>query len=313
MFRRSNLWPHKPTLTETNLPDQTGKVFIITGGNSGVGRELAAILYQHNARIYIATRSKPRTLEVMAEIEDAHPHSKGSLVFLELVLDDLNTIKAAAETFLRRESRLDVIWNNAGVMLPPSGSKTKQGYELQMGVNTLAHFLLIKLLTPILLRTAQDPATKKNSVRVVWVSSLSVDFSTKPFLDFDNMNYQVKDESQAVKYDRSKCGNLLHAIEFDKRYPESGICSVSMTPGLLKTNLQRNFTASQNLIVRLMGKPAIMGAYTELFAGLDPSITPNDKWVCPFGAREEPRVEMMDPGLTSAFWDWSEKQVKPYL
>jgi NAD(P)-dependent dehydrogenase (short-subunit alcohol dehydrogenase family) len=200
-------------------------VFLITGGNSGIGKALAGILYQQNARVYIATRSQKRTSEAIAEIQAAHPQSKGSLIFLELVLDDLTTIKATAETFLSRETRLDVIWNNAGVMLPPQGSQTKQGYELQMGVNTLAHFLLIKFLTPTLIETAKKPGTSKGSVRIVWVSSMSIDFAPKPPIDFTNMDY-AKDVEANVKYDRSKCGNLLHAIEFDRRYPDTGICSL---------------------------------------------------------------------------------------
>lgn len=145
------------------------------------------------------------------------------MIFLKLVLDDLSTIKATAEEFLAKESRLDVIWNNAGVMTPPQGSKTKQGYELQMGVNTLAHFLLIKFLTPILTQTALS--APRNSVRVVWVSSMSVDFAAKPIIDFSNMDY-AKDEAADSKYNRSKVGNLLHAIEFDNRYPGTGVCSL---------------------------------------------------------------------------------------
>ena len=167
----------------------SAKVFIVTGGNSGIGKALVNILYQRNARVYIATRSHKRTSEAIAEIEAAHPKSKGSLIFLELILDDLSQIKSAAQTFLRQETRLDVIWNNAGVMHPPLGSQTKQGYELQMGVNTLAHFLFVKFLTPILIETAKTPGTAKNSVRIIWVSSMSVDFSEKPAIDFTNLDY----------------------------------------------------------------------------------------------------------------------------
>ncbi|KAM0273497.1 hypothetical protein ACHAQH_008321 [Verticillium albo-atrum] len=253
----------------------TGQVFIVTGGNSGVGKELVNILYQHNARVWIATRSKERTDEAIAEIKKAHPKSKGQLIFLKLVLDDLSTIKKSASEFLAQETRLDVIWNNAGVMLPPEGSKTAQGYELQLGVNSLAHFLFIKFLTPLLQDTARTAPQK--SVRIVWVSSMSADFAPKPCIDFDNMDYH-KPEVNSTKYNRSKSGNLIHAAEFDRRFPESNIVSVSMNPGLLNTNLQRNFGAVQKFQVKLIGKPAKFGAYTELFAGLDPSITSKDKW-----------------------------------
>ncbi|RXG42280.1 hypothetical protein VDGE_07272 [Verticillium dahliae] len=309
-LRRSTFLPYKATLTEENLPDQSGKVFIVTGGNSGVGKELVKILYQHNARVWIATRSKERTDEAIAEIKKAHPKSQGQLLFLKLVLDDLTTIKQSASQFTSQETRLDVIWNNAGVMLPAEGSKTAQGFELQLGVNSLAHFLFIKFLTPLLQETAKTAPPR--SVRIVWVSSMSADFAPKPAIDFGNMDYH-KEEDNMTKYNRSKVGNLIHAAEFDRRFPESNIVSVSLNPGLLKTNLQRNFGAAQKFQVKLMGKPAKYGAYTELFAGLDSSITSKDKWITPFGRREEPRADIVEPELGKRYWDWCEDQVRSFL
>ncbi|KAH7369374.1 retinol dehydrogenase [Plectosphaerella cucumerina] len=310
MFRRSTVLPYKAPLTEHNLPDQTGKVFIVTGGNSGVGKALVDILYQRNARVWIATRSEQRTLEAIAEIKKLHPKSKGEILFLSLVLDDLTTIKASAENFLAQESRLDVVWNNAGVMHPPEGSRTAQGYELQLGVNVLGHFLFIKLLTPLLRETAKTAPV--NSVRVVWVSSMTADFAPTPAIDFDNMDYHIP-EGQETIYARSKSGNLLHAAEFQRRYQDSGIVSVSMNPGLLKTNLQRNFSSTQQLLVSIMGRPAKYGAYTELFAGLDASVTAKDKWITPFGRKEKPRADLVEPELGRKYWAWSEAQVEKYL
>jgi NAD(P)-dependent dehydrogenase (short-subunit alcohol dehydrogenase family) len=309
-MRRSTFLPFKAPLTEENLPDQSGKVFIVTGGNSGVGKELVNILYRHNATVYIATRSEERSAEAIAEIQKNHPKSTGTLKFLKLVLDDLTTIKASAQSFLAQESRLDVIWNNAGVMLPPAGSKTKQGYELQMGTNVLGHWLFVHHLTPILKETAKT--APKNSVRIIWVSSMSADFAKVPIIDFTNMDYK-RDEDQAEKYNKSKAGNALHALEFDRRNPNSGIVSISMNPGLLRTNLQRNFSGGQMLFVKLMAKPAINGAYTELYAGLEKSITNEDKWITPFGHREQIRKELTDPELGKKFWDWTESECQAYL
>lgn len=195
----------------------------MTGGNSGVGKELVNILYQRNARVWIATRSEQRSREAIDEIKKLHPSSKGEILFLSLVLDDLTTIKASAERFLSQESRLDVIWNNAGVMLPPEGSQTVQGYELQLGVNVLGHFLFIKFLTPLLQQTAAT--ARPNTVRIVWVSSMAVDFASEPVIDFDNMDYRVP-ESNSSMYGRAKAGNLIHAAEFQRRYADSGIISV---------------------------------------------------------------------------------------
>ncbi|KAH7305466.1 retinol dehydrogenase [Stachybotrys elegans] len=309
-FRRSTFFPNKATLTEENLPDQRGKVFIVTGGNSGIGKELVKILYQHNARVYIATRSKERADEAIADIKASYPRSQGQLLFLRLVLDDLSTIKEAANQFLSQETRLDVLWNNAGVMLPPEGSKTVQGYELQLGVNSIAHFLFVKLLTPLILETAKT--TARNTVRVVWVSSMSADFVPNPCVNFENMDYHIPEDNM-TKYNRSKSGNLMHAAEFQRRYPDSGVVSVSLNPGLLKTPIGKNFGSAQKLSVMLFGHHPKFGAYTELFAGLDPSIGPNDKWVTPFGKKEPARADIVDPGLNRKYWEWCEEQVKPFL
>lgn len=195
----------------------------MTGGTSGVGKELSDILYQHNAKVYIAARSQEKYDIASKAIKEAHPTSTGELIFLKLVLDDLTTIKASGEEFVSKESRLDVLFLNAGVMIPESGSKTAQGYELQLGVNNLGHFLFTHFVTPLLVSTAKT--APKNSVRVIWVSSSAADFAPKPAIDFDNMDYH-NDESRAYKYSRSKAGNALHAVEFTRRFADSGVLSL---------------------------------------------------------------------------------------
>ncbi|KAJ1323631.1 retinol dehydrogenase 12 [Microdochium nivale] len=310
-MRRTTLFPIKPQLTEKTLPDQSGKVFMVTGGSSGVGKELVGILYQHNARIYIATRSQSRCEAAMAEIRAAHPSSRGQLIFLSLQLDDLATIKATAQDFLSRESRLDVLWNNAGVMEPPAGSKTKQGYELQLGTNVLGHFMLTELLQPALVAAAR--VAPAGSVRVVVVSSVAADVCYTPVL-LDNMDYH-RDESATVKYQRSKAGNTLHAVEYARRHAQDGILCVATHPGLLATNLQNNFSPIKTLIFNRVSSPAINGAYTELYAGLDQSITKDNTgcWVVPYGQVEAVRKVYQDSELGLKYWSWMEEQVKPYM
>jgi NAD(P)-dependent dehydrogenase (short-subunit alcohol dehydrogenase family) len=188
-----------------------------------LGKELASILYQRNGKIYMAARSRSKTDEVMRDIKAAHPNSTGSMIFLPLVLDDLTTIKASAQEFLAQESRLDVLYNNAGVMVPPQGSKTVQGYELQIGVNNLAPFLFTHFLHPILAATAQ--IAPKNSVRIIWVSSSAADGAPTPAIDFTNMDYH-NEEGIWPKYSRSKAGNILHAVEYARRTAGEGIISI---------------------------------------------------------------------------------------
>lgn len=229
-LRWSNFFPHKAVFTEKHVPDQAGKVFIVTGGTGGLGKELCSILYEHNAKVYVTARSESKSVEMMDELRRAHPKSTGELVFLKLELDDLTTIKASAQEFLAKESRLDVLWNNAGVMVPPNGSKTKQGYELQLGVNNLGHFHFTHFLIPVLKETAKK--APPNSVRVVWVSSSAADHAPHPAIDFSNMDY-AREEGIWSKYCRSKAGNVLHSAEFARRTKDSGIISLVSSNSVL--------------------------------------------------------------------------------
>lgn len=196
----------------------------MTGSSSGVGKQLAQILYNHDAKVYVAVRSEEKATKAITDIKSNCPNSKGELVFLHLDLGDLTTIKKSAQEFLSKENKLDILWNNAGVMVPPAGSKTTQGYELQLGTNNVAPFLFTKLLTPILVKTAKS--APKGSVRVVWVSSSAAEvLSPKNGLDLDNLDYK-KDKSDWEKYGVSKAGNWYHATEFAKRFKADGIISV---------------------------------------------------------------------------------------
>lgn len=188
----------------------------MTGASGGIGKELSSILYQRNGTVYLAARSASKVNEVIGLIRKEHPKSSGRLIFLPLVLDDLTTIKATANEFLARESRLDVLFNNAGVMVPPQGSVTKQGFELQLGVNNIAHQLLTHLLTPVMVTTAS--IAPRDSVRVIWVSSSAADAAPKPAVDFSNMDYH-NEEGIWSKYSRSKAGSVIQASEFARRNP----------------------------------------------------------------------------------------------
>lgn len=173
----------------------------------------------------MAARNEEKTNEAMSDIHSKVPDSKGSLVFLKLDLNDLTTIKKSAEEFLSLEDKLDVLWNNAGIMTPPVGSVTKQGYEAQLGTNNVAPFLFTKLLTPILVRTAKT--APRGTVRVVWVSSSYAEIaSVRGGVDMDNIDYKKRERPNDVKYGCSKAGNALHAMEFAKRYRGDGIVSM---------------------------------------------------------------------------------------
>jgi len=317
----SQSFPPKAKLTEKELPDQTGKVFIVTGSSSGVCKELAQILFSHNAKVYVAARSEEKATKAITSIKSNSPDAKGTIAYLNLDLDDLSTIKKSANEFLAREDRLDVLFNNAGVMVPPQGSKTKQGYELQLGTNNLAPFLFTELLTPVLVKTAK--AKGPGNVRVVWVSSSAAELlSPNGGVEMDNLDYK-REKGAWHKYGVSKAGNVLHAMEYAKRHGGEGIISVPLNPGNLKTELQRHVPSLQMRIFHWMSYPPIYGAYTELFAGLSPEVTmeKNGAWIVPWGRFFPLRKDLEAAAKTEAeggtgtglkFWEWSEEQVKAY-
>ncbi|KAJ8124850.1 hypothetical protein O1611_g8790 [Lasiodiplodia mahajangana] len=111
-----NLCPGEPLLTEDNLGTQAGKVFIVTGANTGLGKELTKILYSKHAKVYVAARSEAKAKAAIEDVRALYPASKGDLAYLHLDLNDLTTIKKSADDFLAQEQRLDVLWNNAGVV-----------------------------------------------------------------------------------------------------------------------------------------------------------------------------------------------------
>ena len=203
------------------------QVYIVTGSNTGVGRELVRILYSANATVYMACRTESKARNAMQEIREAVPASKGRLEFLHLDLGDLRTIKPAAEAFTARENKLHVLFNNAGVMTPPEDQKTAQGYDMQLGTNCVGPFLFTKLLTPTLALTAASELP--GSVRVVWVSSIATElYSVKYGMDVRKLRgkeYEGNPDSLEM-YGISKAGNYFHAVEYARRHKSEGIVSV---------------------------------------------------------------------------------------
>ena len=320
----SQLFPPPPTLTEGNLPRQNGKVFIITGGASGIGLELARILYQAGGKVYIAGRSESNARQSIEQVKQVSLHSAtttmvGELHFLHLELDDLKTIRPFVDAFTAREPRLDVLFNNAGVSLPPSGSLSKQKHELQIATNCLGPYLLTQLLIPTLKATALR--TKPAAVRVVWTSSIVVDSSAeKGGLD----PAQLISQDQVQNYTVSKVGNWFLASETAAQVREMGALSVTQNPGNLKTNLLR----TAPILMRLASAPLLyearMGAYTELWAGLSEELSMKEtgSYVLPWGRLQmSPRKDLVEAlssveegGTGQAKWfaEWCEQQVKEY-
>ncbi|KAF2235379.1 NAD(P)-binding protein [Viridothelium virens] len=281
----------QPSITEKNCPDQTGRVFFVTGGYAGVGIELCTILYSHNATVYIAGRSEPKAQKAILNIKKLYPRSAGHLEFIDLDLADLSSIKPAIEAFTTIQQRLDVLVNNAGVMFPPEGSTSAQGHELQVATNCLGPYLLYQLLLPILTTTAASSPT--GSVRVAWAGSIAVHVASPgPHgIQLDSSGCP-SDKGVMPNYGQTKVANAIMAREFAKTTPQTGIVHAAFNPGNLRSELQRHwqglgrsFTVSGYIDVNFLCYPPINGAYTELWSALAPELTPDKSgaYVFPWG------------------------------
>ncbi|KAI5866413.1 NAD(P)-binding protein [Durotheca rogersii] len=320
----SQFFPPRPAFTEADVASQEGRVFLITGGASGIGYELAQMLYRKHARVYIAGRSQQSAQRAIERIEAAAPppSSRGSLAFLALDLADLSTIKASVDAFRAREAKLDVLWNNAGVSQPPPGSVSAQGFELQLATNCLGPFLLTQLLLPLLAAAAaEDAGSPPGSARVVWTASQMVELSAPPQgLRMAEVRAPPRDRARA--YVNSKTGNLFLAAELARRAAGS-VVSVSLNPGAAATNLFRHTPWLRYLAYPLLHAPAL-AAHTQLYAGLSPDVTTaaNGGYVVPWGrihdALRPDLREAMRPvadggtGRAAEFWDFCAEKTRDY-
>lgn len=319
------LAPPKPKFTEKNLADLQDKVVIVTGSNTGVGKEVAQLLYSRNAKVYMLARNESKTRAAMDDIRAKFPHSRGSMHFIHLDLSDLTTIGKTADEFASRECRLHVLFNNAGVACPDRGSKTAQGYELQMGTNCLGSFLLTKKLSPILAATAAAERSSDNDsrVRVVWTASSAAEGVSTA--QFSKIYRTIQSDKGTVEgYFMSKLGNYLHAAEAAKRLRDAGVVSVSINPGNLDSDLWRTQSPFMHWLLRkTLLYPSVYGAYTTIFAGFSPEVTMNQSgsYIAPWGRlwtalkplREAAKTEEEGgSGLAKEFWEWSDEQVHEY-
>ncbi|KAK8091871.1 estradiol 17 beta-dehydrogenase [Apiospora hydei] len=321
----TQFFPQKPTFTDQPLPDLKGKVYIVSGANTGLGKEVARSLYAKNAKVYIFARTESKANQAIADIQKAHPSSSGSLAFIPIDYNDLRAVKPAVDTFLRQETQLHALFNNAGVMAGSADvPKTVQGYEQQLGVNFIATYLFTKLLTPTLVATAKSAPV--GTVRVVWVSSLSTEMYAEKntAFDMDNLDYHVE-KPVLYKYGISKAGAWAYAVELAKRHQADGVVSIALNPGNLKSDLFRSQGRAMKIMNSMILYPVPSGAATQLFAAFSPQVTKetslSGSWVIPFGRVAAIRKDLINATKsaqqggndgTCKFWEWTEGQVRQY-
>ncbi|CCM05434.1 uncharacterized protein FIBRA_07653 [Fibroporia radiculosa] len=299
----SQSFPPKAKWSAKDIPDLSEKVMIVTGGNSGIGRETVKALLSHNAKVYMASRSKVRAMQAISELK---VETGKEAVFLELDLADLRAIKTAAAEFLSKESRLHVLFNSGGVMIPPLEDLTADGYDLQFGVNVLGHFYFTQLLLPALLAVPQSCEEK---ARVVTTSSLGHIFTPLNFEAFCDGPTRVKMGRQEL-YQMSKYGDTVFAAELARRYRDQGIVSIAVNPGNINSDLNRNASAVQKVLSKLLFYPTDKGALTQLYAGVAPDASKmSGKYLIPWARLGEARLDALEPKTGERLWKWMEEQV----
>ena len=252
--------------TLQNIPDLSGKVVIVTGGNSGLGFESVKAFAEKGAEVILACRSIEKGENASLKIAQSKP--KGKIVVMSLDLTDLASIKSFAADILKDYNQLDVLLNNAGIMMSPYGL-TKDGFESQIGTNHLGHFALTGHLIKILISTPNS--------RIVNVSSNAHKFGK---MDFDNLLFENgKGYTPMKAYGQSKLANLLFTYELQRRLEKSGASSLSVAahPGIAATNLAK-YMEDKWWFKLLMPLASLMvqnqadGALPQIRATVDPDV-----------------------------------------
>ncbi|KAI0700475.1 NAD-P-binding protein [Cytidiella melzeri] len=294
-------FPGKPQWGVDDIPDQSDKVIIVTGGNTGIGKETVKALLAKNAKVYIATRNKEKTL---AAIEDLKKQTGNEAIFLPLDLSDLKSVKACAEEFLRKEKELHVLFNNAGVMRCPINELTAQGFDMQFGVNVIGHWYLTELLMPALLAVPETHPGQK--ARIITTSSLGAFLSPIQWDTFEDTP-QRKKRSPSELYNQSKLGNAVVSNEVARRYGDKGIVAISLNPGNISSELQRYLVGMTGFLISKILHPTPIGAITQLYGGTDPrALELNGAFLAPWARVGTPCKAALDPAVGKKLWGWLE-------
>ncbi|KAG8742090.1 hypothetical protein FRC10_002026 [Ceratobasidium sp. 414] len=321
--------PPKSLFTTEQIPDLAGQVVIVTGGNTGIGKETCKALLSKNAKVYLAARSKAKADDAIQWLKN-ETNGK-TAIFLQLDLAEFASIRKAAEEFKSKEQELHVLFNNAGVMVPPVERRTTDGYDLQFGTNVLGHYLLTSLLLPTLIHTAKHSTTSGQHsghiggyARVIHTSSAAMKRPPRGGIAWETLgaNQASLDACARVGkftlYCQSKLGNVLFSNELAKRYADQGVISVSVHPGAIVTELARDICIPhwvQVLVMKLFLNvlifPASQGALTQLYAGTVPEPEHlNGKFLIPWARIGDSGPTAKDEKLGEKLWTWCEEQVK---
>lgn len=278
-----------------------GQTVLITGANTGIGKETALDMAKRGARVILACRDMTRA-HIAADFI-RQQSGNGNVLVKKLDLASLQSVRELAKDIEKNEPRLDILINNAGIMMCPKWT-TEDGFEMQFGVNHLGHFLLTNCLLDLLKKSAPS--------RVVIVSSLAHE---KGRIHFDDINLD-KDYRREKSYRQSKLANVLFGKELAVRLQGSGVSVYSLHPGVIRTELGRHLFPTLALWKRVIAMPLMMliktpweGAQTTIYCAVEENLANESGFYYSDCARKTPAPQAQDDDAAKRLWDLSASMV----
>ncbi|KAM0714051.1 hypothetical protein Q7P37_011015 [Cladosporium fusiforme] len=297
---------------DTEIPSLSGKVIAITGGNAGLGAETVRKLAAHDpACIYLCARNPTSAEPLISEIKAQHPNA--NIVPIKLDLNSLESTKEAAAAIISQATRLDILYNNAGIAATPA-SLTKDGYETQFGINHVGHAYFTQLLLPLMLTTASSAPA--NSVRIINVSSMAHTRVPQAGLALADAKTDMASYHTFTRYGQSKLANILFTRKLAQLYPS--ITSVSLHPGFVDTEINRGKGGGAkwlNMLIRnivgWVGVSVQEGAKTQLWCAAADEVK-NGTYYEPTGVAKPGSKWAQNEALRDELWEWTEKELKAH-
>jgi len=286
----------------TSTASMEGKTVLITGCNTGIGKETAKDLSKRGAKVVMACRNLELAEKAAEEVKNV---GKGQVSVMKLDLASLDSVRAFAKEYNETEERLDVLINNAGVMLLPEKTHTADGYETTIGVNHLGHFLLTNLLL--------DKLRASKPSRIVNVSSLAHE---KGKIDLGDLNYATKPWDSMAAYRQSKLANVLFSRQLAKLLEKDEVTVYSLHPGVVRTELGRHIIQKLGIFAYLLGaliwpftKNPAQGAQTTIYCAVDEEISGHSGRYYSDCKEKDAAPQAQDDETAEKLWELSEKLV----
>ncbi|XP_071963063.1 retinol dehydrogenase 12-like [Antedon mediterranea] len=282
-----------------------GKVVIITGANTGIGKETARDLVRRGAKVILACRDVTKGKRAVDEIlTESSGKGVGALTVERLDLASFKSIRSFAKLIIEKESPVNILINNAGVSMC-SPQKTTDGFELQFGVNHLGHFLLTHLLLDVIKSSAPS--------RIITVSSFA---HRQGKIHFDDINLTADNYAPLKAYRQSKLANIMFTNELARMLKGTNVTCYSLHPGLVSTEICRYLSPIKRVVATillpLIASTSEMGAQTTIYCAVEQSLDDENGYFYSDCERMEPAPQARDEEADKQLWKVSAEMVKLY-